>query len=875
MSLRSPGGIQRSDKRLQGVPRLPDVRAHFDNGIRNKFRMIGECVDSLKTNERVESGNGSPSRLASLGLAARNEGRIDLAADYFAQAVAAEPGNAEYHGHRATAEFALGRLDQAIEAYREAVRLQPESPAYQNDLGVALARRGRQEEAAACYREAIRLRPDFPDAHNNLGNAIRLQNKLDEAVACYKEALRLRPAYPEAHNNLGIALRHQGQTGEAVAAYQEALRLRPMYPEASNNLGIALAAQGRHEAAVVAFQQVIRLKPNDAEAFAHLAAALGDLNRLDEAVSAYEQAIRLRPDDPRPRKNLGITLAKLGKTDAAIASYREALRLRPDYVDALNDLGIALAKKNQFEDAARSYRQALVHRPEYAEAFNNLGNTLRNLGQFAEAVSSYDRAVAIKPSYADAYNNRGIALAEAGRFAEAVQSYTQCIRLRPHHIDAHLNRALTWLREGNFAQGWAGYEWRLRKKGALNRPPIQPAWNGFPPEGLRILLVAEQGLGDSIQFIRYAPRLKQLGATVIFECPAKLIPLLARTPGIDQVYTQGEEPPEHDVHVPLLTLPGLLGTSLETIPREIPYIHPAPELVEYWRRELAAAPGFKVGINWQGNRSFAGDYHRSMPLRHFAPLAQVPGVRLFSLQKNEGSEQLQELGGEFSVNDLGPRIDEANGPFMDTAAVLKNLDLFVTSDTAVAHLAGALGVPVWVPLGAAPGWQWMMGREDSPWYPSMRLYRQAKLGDWFPVFERIARDLAQQVPLAVRARYLEVPISPGELAERIAVLASEVGPACDPSRSQPARDTELERLRDLHRETFATSPELVTLTDEMMSLVPTLHAEEARLRAFEGEGEFGSSFVEAARRVSAARARIGELRRQIDRGILQPGPPAH
>jgi hypothetical protein len=295
-----------------------------------------------------------------------------------------------------------------------------------------------------------------------------------------------------------------------------------------------------------------------------------------------------------------------------------------------------------------------------------------------------------------------------------------------------------------------------------------PAWNGYPPAGLRVLVVAEQGLGDSIHFIRYAPLLQRLGATVIFECPAKLIPLLARTPGIDHVYAQGQEPPEHDVHVPLLTLPGLLGTALESIPLEIPYVHPDPKLVEHWGCELGATPGFKVGINWQGNPTFAGDYHRSMPLRHFAPLAQVPGVRLFSLQKNDGAEQLRALGDVFPVVDLGARLDEANGPFMDTAAVLKNLDLFVTSDTAVAHLAGAMGVPVWVPMGAAPGWQWMLGREDSPWYPSMRLFRQSRLGDWPPVFERITRELARTVPPALRSRHLEGPIAPGELAEQIA-----------------------------------------------------------------------------------------------------------
>ena len=260
----------------------------------------------------------------------------------------------------------------------------------------------------------------------------------------------------------------------------------------------------------------------------------------------------------------------------------------------------------------------------------------------------------MKPDYADAHNNLGIAYAELGRFDEAVASYTRCLKVRPNHVDAHMNRALTWLRKGDYAQGWAEYEWRWKKRSLTNRPLIMPQWNGFPLAGRRILLITEQGLGDTLQFVRFAPLLKRQGAgEVILECPEKLIKLLSRSPGIDHLVPQGKPLPDYDVYCPLMNVPGLTATSVEAIPAEVPYIFPDPELVEHWKRELAGIPGFKVGINWQGNPKYAGDRHRSIPLECFEPLSRVPGVRLFSLQKNAGLEQLDALGGKFPVTDLG------------------------------------------------------------------------------------------------------------------------------------------------------------------------------------------------------------------------------
>jgi tetratricopeptide (TPR) repeat protein len=846
------------------------MMTHRDDSTEGNAARPGTITPPDENGSAPRATSEAPDSLFAMGLAARREGQHERAVEMFGRAIEAAPGNAEYRWNYAAACFALKRFDEAVEAYGEASRLSPGSAAYRNDIGVVLARQGKHDEAAECYREAIRLNPAFPDAHNNLGNAIRVKGRLDEAVACYQEALRLRPAYPEAHNNLGIALRHKGKLAEAVASYQEALRLRPAYPEAHNNLGLALAAQGRHEAAAVCYQQAARLKPDYTEAILNLAGAWNDLNRHDDAVNAYRQAIRSRPNDARAHKNLGITLARQEKLDDAIASYREAIRLRPNFADAHNDLGIALARKQQFEDAAASYREALKHRPNYAEAHNNLGNALRNLGRFDEALAAYDRAVELKPNYADAFNNRGIAFAEQGRFDDAVASYARCLKLRPTHVDAHLNRSLTWLRQGNYALGWAEYEWRHRKRNAAPKTQVQPLWNGYPPSGQRILLVCEQGLGDTLQFIRYAPLLKERGATVIFECPSKLMKVLGTMHGIDQLYPQGQDPPEHDMYALLMTVPGLLGTAPDAIPAQVPYLEADPGLVAQWKRELAVYPEFKVGINWQGNRKYAGDFHRSMPLRHFAALARVPGVRLFSLQKYDGLEQLKALDGAFPVVDLGSRLDEATGPFMDTAAVLMNLDLFVTSDTAVAHLAGALGVPVWVPLSSAPGWQWMLAREDCPWYPTMRLFRQPRLGEWPAVFDRIAAELARLVPASARARSIGVRITPGELIERIAIREHEAGDTEDES-ARAAVLAELANLVATRETMLAQSPALTDLTAQVNATVRAIRTAEESVRTFESAGEFGPRFIVSARAAAAARAQLIELRREVDRLALD-GP---
>ncbi len=409
-------------------------------------------------------------------------------------------------------------------------------------------------------------------------------------------------------------------------------------------------------------------------------------------------------------------------------------------------------EQGRLEEAVASYEQALRLKPDYAEAHNNLGIALMEQGRLEEAVASYEQALRVKPDYAEAHNNLGIALGDQGNLEEAVASYQQALRLKPNYAEAHKNLALTWLLLGNFEQGWLEYQWRWQCKEFSPPGFQQPLWDGAALQGQTILLHAEQGLGDTLQFIRYAPLVQERGGTVLMACPAPLIRLLAGCPGIDRLIPQGGSLPPFDVHAPLLSLPKILGTTLVTVPAKVPYLFADADLTTQWGRELKQFPAFKIGIGWQGSPKYRDDRSRSIPLVHFEPLARLEGVQLFSLQKGPGTEQLRALADRFPVTDLGSRLDEASGAFMDTAAVMKNLDLVITSDTAIAHLGGALGVPVWVALPLVPDWRWLLHREDSPWYPTLRLFRQTERGNWPQVFERKAAEVKKLIARPGRDR---------------------------------------------------------------------------------------------------------------------------
>ena len=383
---------------------------------------------------------------------------------------------------------------------------------------------------------------------------------------------------------------------------------------------------------------------------------------------------------------------------------------------------------------------------------NGLGVALFSQGNFEAALGECLQALRLRPDFAEAHNNAGIVLHSQGEFAEAMAHYDHALLLQPDFAEAHWNRALLRLLHGDFTAGWPEYEWRWKHPGFSRRSFPQPAWDGSPLNGRTILLHCEQGLGDTIQFIRYAALVKQQGegegegegCKVIVECQPGLVDLLTHVKGIDELVVRGSTLPPYDVHAPLLSLPGIFHSPGSAVPAKVPYLRAQADLVNKWRSELDRLPGtLRVGINWQGTTDLVTARQRSIPLDELARLAQVRGVELISLQKGDGLEELHArvLRGQCPIHEWGSRLDNSSGAFMDTAAVMASLDLVISSDTAIAHLAGALGVPVWLALTAVPNWRWLLELEDSQWYPTMRLFRQTRQGQWSDVFDRIIVEL--------------------------------------------------------------------------------------------------------------------------------------
>jgi Tfp pilus assembly protein PilF len=531
----------------------------------------------------------------------------------------------------------------------------------------------------------------------------------------------------------------KGDLAQAERLYRLVLQGNPRHLGALHGLGLIAFQMGKVDAAATYFHQVAFLDPGNAEAHYRLGNVLWMQGKLDEAVIHFRRAVSANPHYPSALINLGGVLLQQGKASDALPCLENALRLEPNDAETHHNLGAILVELGRFDEAAAAFREALRLNPCDAETHNTLANVLRQQGKPDEARASVQEALGLKPDLADAHNNLGNILSDQHRLTEAEAAYRAAVRCDPDNARAHLNLGTLLLCRGNFEQGWPEYEWRLRTPELAHVPIKQPRWDGGPLNGKVILLHAEQGLGDTVQFIRYAPLVKERGGRVVVVCPDLLTQLLARSPGVDRVVASGLPLPPFEVHAPLLSLPGLFRTTAATIPARVPYVFPEPSLVQRWREKLGDAPGYKVGIAWRGSTRHKKDRERSVSLETLAPLAAVPSVCLYSLQVESGREELTALAGRFAVTDLAGHFDPTS--FADAAAVIPCLDLVVTVDSALAHLAGALGAPVWVALPFNPDWRWHLERQDSPWYPSMRLFRQKQRGQWPKVFETMAAEL--------------------------------------------------------------------------------------------------------------------------------------
>jgi Tfp pilus assembly protein PilF len=438
-----------------------------------------------------------------------------------------------------------------------------------------------------------------------------------------------------------------------------------------------------------------------AEAYFRAAAGHQSAGRLEEALTDYAKALALNPSDARAYNNMGVALRALGRPEAALASYRRSPALRQD------DPGL----------------------------FSNMGNILRHLGRQAEAAECLRRSVALRPDSADSWRNLGLVLRDLGELEEAIACFDRADALRPNHTDTIWDRAYAYLLKGDLAAGFAGYEVRWGLAEAKPRGFSQPQWRGEDLAGRTLLVYAEQGFGDTIQFARYLPRLAGKGGRVVAECQPELMELLAGIPGVERFVAKGDALPDFDLQCPLVSLPHILGTVLETVPAEIPYLSVAPS--DGQRIETAPGISARIGLAWGGSPTHKNDRNRSIPFEHFLRLAERPDTMLYSLQKGGRTEVLQSMACAALIRNLAPRIES----FADTARFVEQLDLVVTCDTSVAHLAGALGKPVWVLLPFAPDWRWLRERTDSPWYPTMRLFRQTAPGDWAEVFDAVRAAL--------------------------------------------------------------------------------------------------------------------------------------
>jgi FkbM family methyltransferase len=448
----------------------------------------------------------------------------------------------------------------------------------------------------------------------------------------------------------------------------------------------------------------------------------------------------------------GWRIHQAGDIAGAEQMYRGVLQGDPNNANAWCYLGIACHDLDRFDEAVAAYQRAIQIQPKFPIAYNNLGNTLRMQKRLAESLRCFDEALRQQPGYVNAHKNKGTALVWEGCLAEALESYAQALELAPDDAETHKNLGVIMLLQGRFDEGWREYRWRWRTRELTPPKYDQPQWDGSSLDGKTILLVAEQGLGDTIHFVRYAGVLKQrYSCRVVVACHRPLLELLADCWGIDALVASDQPPPPFDVYCPLLDVPGVLGEDLRSTPGQVPYLTARPDLVQRWRERLGQYGGLKIGLAWQGNPKYPADRMRSFPLAAMESLGRLHGIHLFSLQRDAGVQQLETLAGRLDIVPLGEQLDTDTGAFVETAAVLKNLDLVISPDTAVAHVAGALGVPLWLALSKVPHWPWQLDREDTPWYPSARLFRQQSGDDWTSVFERMSERLTADRP-AVRPK---------------------------------------------------------------------------------------------------------------------------
>jgi len=648
-----------------------------------------------------------------------------------------------------------GSLEQAREFFEKVVKINTKHFDAFHLLGIIAAQFKAFKEADVFFEKAIKLNPNNAAYFCNRGNVLKELKQFQAAITHYNKAIDINKNYALAYLNKSIALCDLKRFEEALMSVDKAIQVKPDYAEACFQRGFNLTELKRLDEALVSYDKAIEIKRDFAEAYSGRGAVLKELNRFDEALASYSKAIHLNHGYAEAYFNQGLILSKLNRFEESLDNYNQAIEHNGNYPEAYSNRGNVLKDLQRFDEALASYGKALELNDGYAEAYFNQGLILFELNQIEESLSSYNKAIELKRDYAEAYLNRGNVLQEARMFDEALICYDKAIEIKHSYAEAYLNKSLLLLLRQDFEKGWALYEWRWKKLEltSSHRNFIPPVWLGNDSlERKTILLHAEQGLGDTLQFCRYVCLVKNLGARVLLEVPKSLMELLNDLEGVDELIETGQPLPAFDYHCPLLSLPLAFKTKLETIPFSRPYLKANQEKISHWQKRISDLNGLKVGLVWNGGfrpnqpELWALNARRNIPLKIFAQKFNLINVNFFSLQKGDPAES--EIRGreiEFWPRGNFFNFSDELVDFSDTAALISHMDLIISVDTSTAHLAGALGKPTWILNRFDSCWRWMLERDDSPWYESVKLYRQGEDRQWEPVLERVVNDLLELI----------------------------------------------------------------------------------------------------------------------------------
>jgi tetratricopeptide (TPR) repeat protein len=638
----------------------------------------------------------------------------------------------------------------------------------------------KSNEAKYCYQQVLMLSAEHPDAMHFLGVIYHQQKEHEKALTLIDQSLKQKPHNAEAYVNRGVVHQSLGRSYESLQDYETAIKISPNLIEAYSNRGKVLELLERYDESLECLGEVLKINPESIHVYLNYGNVYHKQKKFSEALESYEKALALLPEFPEAHYNKGVVLQELCLFEKALESYEIAIRLNPHYAEAFSNRGNVLQVLGKSQESLQSYDQALKINPRFVEALSNRGNVLHALNRSQEALKSFDLALNIRPNYTEAYVNKGAVLQEIDCLEDALSTFDKAlslnensceayinlaivhkelkqwnqsskslenaIRSNPKNAKAHFIKAMLQLLMGKLEEGFENYEWRWLTEDFTSprRNFAQPLWTGGEIQYKTLLIHSEQGHGDTIQFCRYLFMLKTFNAKVIFEVEPKMISLLkSNLEGVCEIVPRGKPLPDFDVHCPLMSLPYVLKTNKNNIPNWGSYLSADETRVSQWRKKLGTEQ-FKIGIHWQGRPSKI-DLGRSFSVLYFKELSEIQNIRLISLQKNTGVEQIDKLPKGLNVEILEGGFDDGQDAFIDTAAVMKCMDLVITSDTSIAHLSGSLGVPTWVVLKWVPDWRWFLDRNDSPWYPSMRLFRQKKKNDWQSAFIEIKIELKKIV----------------------------------------------------------------------------------------------------------------------------------